>query len=377
MGSRIYQELPALLALACEKSDAARLALASKLSDLFLQDDLVLNDREKTLINDLIADLLRQNDPQLRQALAKTFACAHHIPRDVALPLAQQDIDVAGDILKTCTALSDDDLITIIASNGSDHAIAIAKRAEIAEAVADALVTTGDVHVMQAVAENLGAHLSPQALGTLVEAARLVRNLQTPILNRPELTPATASKLYWWLEQDARREALARFGFSAGMLDQALAKAIDDKLNEHALEKFDDTAMERIADWLNQRGALNVALLPKLLRLGYFRLFSLALARLCVVDSSVAEAIVNATGGAMMAALCKSLGIDKAGFVSIFLLSRGARSGEHIVHPRELSEALVAFDRLSETDASSLVLTWREKPEMVLRETPDTSVLEA
>jgi hypothetical protein len=78
---------------------------------------------------------------------------------------------------------------------------------------------------------------------------------------------------------------------------------------------------------------------------------------LTLIDSIVAE-----TGGRGLAVICRSLGIDKPGFVSIFLLSRGARPGDQIVHPRELSFALSSFDRLSINLAQDLLYSWKQDP---------------
>ena len=74
-----------------------------------------------------------------------------------------------------------------------------------------------------------------------------------------------------------------------------------------------------------ERGAVEPGLLPKLLRMGHFRLFNIVLGRLSQMDVTLIDCIVEETGGRMFAALCRSLNIDKASFVSLFLLSRGAR----------------------------------------------------
>ncbi len=53
-------------------------------------------------------------------------------------------------------------------------------RESISEAVADALVTTGNIKVMQLVAENLGAQLSRRAVNVLTETARFTLSLREP-----------------------------------------------------------------------------------------------------------------------------------------------------------------------------------------------------
>jgi len=54
-----------------------------------------------------------------------------------------------------------------------------------------------------------------------------------------------------------------------------------------------------------------------------------------------------------------TVGVDKPSFVSIFLLSRGARVDEHVVHPRELSQALGAYDKLVPALAQEMLGLWR------------------
>ncbi|MDD5585490.1 MAG: DUF2336 domain-containing protein [Alphaproteobacteria bacterium] len=367
MMGRVQEELPSLFALAHDRSDSARLQLAGKLSDLFLDHETELTPREEQMVNELIDLLLKTEDDSMRHELVKKFANAR-LPRRLAMNLACGSalIDVARSVLKTCETLTDDDLITVVGIQSVDHACAVAERNHVSEAVADALVTTGSLLVMQTVAENLGAKLSPKAVTILAETARLVTSLQEPVMHRPELTPDAASRLYWWIAQDLRRNILERFGFSAGLLDLALARSIEQKLHEHIFERHDDEAMMRVADWLFERGAITLDLLPKLLRLNHFRLFNIALGRLADLDLALADIIVGEADGRLLAALCRALCVDKAGFVSLFLLSRGARQDEHVVHPRELTKALTAFDRLSLTVAQDMLRTWRQNPAYLL-----------
>jgi len=369
---RLQDQYPALLALAHDRSEGARLQLAGKIADICLNTSLPLSANEEELVNDLIDQLLKNQSPAVRQELLKKFTDATHMPRKMAVSLAHDSIEIARAILLSNVTLTDEDLVLIVETQTSDHACAVAARRQVSEAVADALVTTGDLRVMQTVAENLGAKLSQRAVTILTEAARLAAPLQKPILERPELTAEAATKLYWWVTQDLRRLALQRFGIAAGQLDLALAKAIEDKLNEHVLERFDSAAMEAAATWLEERDTANIHILPKLLRMGHFRLFNIILGRLSQLDVTLIDCIVDENGGRMLAALCRSLNIDKASFVSIFLLSRGARADEQIVHPRELSRALAAYDRVPVNVAQDMVTSWRTNPGYVLHRA-DTS----
>ena len=240
--------------------------------------------------------------------------------------------------------------------------------------MADALVTTGDIRVMQLVAENLGAQLTQKAVEVLVDAARFAAPLRDPVMKRPELTMEAANRLYWWVSQDLRRYALKRFGLNAGQIDESLGKTIEAILGYYALEKSNDIMMQQVAEWLAEREVLTVRVLPQVLRLGHFRLFNILLSRLTGLDVPLVDAVVAETGGRWLAVVCRALGIDKAGFVSLFLLARGARAGDQIVHPRELSYALAAYDRLTVNLAKDLLASWKRDPSYLLKPNDDVAL---
>jgi uncharacterized protein (DUF2336 family) len=362
MMGRLQQQLPTIFALAHQHSDGARVELAGMLADIFLADQNYLSFREEQLVNELIDQLLKARNPAVRRALVQKFADKARMPRRVAMNLACDDIETARDILLTNLMLTDGDLITVVETQSREHAKSVAARQSINEAVADALVVTGDVEVMQIVAENLGAKLSPKAVDIMAVSARFTEPLREPLIRRPEMTMNVATKLYWWVSQDLRRYMLKRFGLVAGQIEESLARTIEELLADHELEKDNDEIMNQVADWLVQCQAVSTAILPQVLRLGHFRLFNILLGRLSGLDIPVIDLIVAGTGGRALAVLCRALDIDKAAFVSIFLLSRGARPGDQIVHPRELSHALAAYDRLSIQLAQDLLITWQKDP---------------
>jgi len=368
MMEQLQQQLPRMFALAREHNDGARVQLAGMLADMFLAENVSLNDREEQLVNELINQLLQARNPAVRAALIERFADARRLPRKVAMSLACDDaLDLARPVLATSATLTDVDLIAVVETKSRDHATAVAARARVSEAVADALVATGDVQVMQVVAENLGAKLSPRAITVLADAARYALALREPIARRPEMTTEGAMRLFWWVSQDLRRYMLKRFGISAGQIDESLAATIDELLGQHQHDKDDDAVMAQVADWLAQHETLSPRILPQVLRLGHFRLFNILLGRLAELETPVVDLVVASQGGRALAVTCRALAIDKSGFVSIFLLSRGARPGEQIVHPRELSHALAAFDRLTAAQAQDLLHSWKVDPSYLLQ----------
>lgn len=369
MMGRLQKQLPAMFALAHEHSDGSRVQLAGMLADIFLTEDAPLSLREEELVNELIDQLLQAQTPAIRAHLVSKFADSSRMPRRMAISLGyDSNIAIAGKILTTNTSLTDEDLITVVATHGNEHAKAVACRAAINEALADALVVTGDVAVMQLVAENLGAQLSPKAVTIVTEAARFAAPLREPIMKRPEMTADAAVRLYWWVSTDLRRYALKRFNIEAGQVSESLSKTIDEFLGHYTLDRSNDAAMEQVAVWLSERQAISHRILPQVLRLGHYRLFNILLSRMTALSLPLIDTITTEVGGRGLAVLCRAIGIDKAAFVSIFLLSRGARAGEQVVHPRELSMALISFDKLTPKLAHDMLHSWKLDPSYFSKE---------
>lgn len=371
----MQERLPYLFKLAHNRSEAARMELAGELSELFLNDDVRLTAREEFILNELIDVLLKTKSAAIRAELISKFANATRVPRAVAMKLVYEAEEVSHNILLNNELLTDDDLIEIVSKRDHDNAVTVAQRKSINEAVADALVITGDLRVMQAVAENLGAKLSKKAINILAESARVTTSLQAPVMMRPETTEEVATKLFWWVPQDLRRYTLERFGIKRASLDAQLAKAIDEKLERHAMDKMDDEIISSVADWLMDRDEEPVKLLPKILRMGHFRLFNIMLSRMTKIDLATVDTLVAEPGGRALAAVCKSVGVEKSNFVSIFLLSRGARPDEQIVHPRELSNALLAFDRFTRDLAKEMVDNLAANPAYILRRNAEVELV--
>lgn len=370
MDISIRKELPELFELAHDRSESGTITLCKRIARIFFTPAAALTDHEQSLVNKLVEDILKTSTTTVRQALITEFADSIHAPRPLARRIAKAPIELARPVLAINDNLADEDLIEIVNTKSSDHAAAIASRKQISEAVADALVTTGDLGVMQIVAENLGAKLTGKAIETLIDAARLASFLQKPIMKRAELNPDSAIRLYWWVSKDLRRATLEKFGFGPGKLAGALGKATDEILAALSLQKEDDDAMRSLADWLQERGALTTLILPHLLRMSHYRLFNITLSRLSHLDLEYIDAINdNAANSRMMVVLCRALGIDKGNFVSIFLMSRGARKDDQIVHPRELSQALEAYDKLDPDMARATVESWCVNPSNLVRRT--------
>src|SRR5450432_3755204 len=134
-----------LLALARDKSVAARQALTATVTDLFFARGNVLTDRERSLMTEILRQLINDVESSVRRVLAEKLAHQEGAPRDLILALANDEIVVAQSILMHSEVLRDEELIEIIHHRTLEHQLAVAMRKSVNEPVTDALVETGNV----------------------------------------------------------------------------------------------------------------------------------------------------------------------------------------------------------------------------------------
>src|SRR5262249_44453459 len=139
----------------------------------FLDGASRFNDDHVRLFDLVFSRLIGKIETQARTELSRQLAPLGNAPVEAVRRLAQDDdIAVAGPLLKRGERLCDTDLVDIAKSKGQVHLLAISARARIAEPVTDVLLRRGDHEVLRNVAANGGARLSDAGFCPLVERAK-------------------------------------------------------------------------------------------------------------------------------------------------------------------------------------------------------------
>nr|WP_281411550.1 DUF2336 domain-containing protein [Enterovirga sp. DB1703] len=146
-----------------------------------------------------------------RADLAERLADLVNAPPNVTRTLAfDEDIVVAQPILSRSSQLSDQDLVEIAVTRGSQHMTAICERRHVSELVTDILITHGDDKVWRAIAANAGARFSPLGKSELLDRSRGDEALQDILGSRDDLTDQDMQRLV----AIAREAAKARLAIS-------------------------------------------------------------------------------------------------------------------------------------------------------------------
>lgn len=351
-----------LIQLARSKSTAARSELAATINDLFLGNHDILSETERTLMADILRHLIHDVEMSVRRDLAERLAQNPAAPRDLIKSLANDDIEVAHPILTRSQVLHNLDLIEIIHHRTMEHQLAIAMRDGVPEDVADALVGTGQHNVIATLLENPSAKISRTTMEYLVEQSRRIDRFHNPLVARPDLGPDLAKKMYWWVSAALRQHIVENFAVDPTDIDNTIESAVTEALRKADIYDPTKTKPFELADRLAEISAITPRLLIEALRQGEINLFEALFVKLTGVRLTLARRVLFEPGGEGLAVACKSAGIERREFATIFVLSRRARPGKTPLQSAELTRVLEFYDMLDASAAQSVVQRWRRDP---------------
>jgi uncharacterized protein (DUF2336 family) len=341
-----------LALLAANPQDATREEIYLAVASLYRIQGHYLNDRERTLMQEILRLLARDVEMAIRIALAERLADDPSVPHDLIVMLADDHIEVARPIILRSPLVTESDVLRMIAQCGDAHHEAIAGRAHIGEPVTNALVKSEAESVLMALARNATAKISANAFETLVEKSRLIAALQDPLARRADLPPVLATRMCEWVS-DALKTCIAHhYQIEPGTLSRALDHAEQVVIRAPEPPRSPPAAgAEKLVDKLALSGQLKAGFLLRVLSQGQIDLFDLALARLVELPLSDLRHKFYETGPRSVALACRAVGIDRCVFPTIFNLSRQARHLRPTLTARDLSEVQTVFSGFSKAGA--------------------------
>ena len=366
MQHAISEETEKLFSLAREKSSESRSALAATISDLFAMEGGTLSARERTLMLDILGRTIHDVEFSIRRRIGRDLASAPDLPRDLAVFLANDHIDIAYPILLKSPVLQDADLIEIVRNRTFEHQLAVAMRERLSEAVADALVETGERMVIDRLLRNSDARISIAAMEYLIEESRRVDSFREPILLRRELPPELARKMFLWVSAALRQTIIARFELPPEAVDGLLEAAVLAEIGAAPIDIRPKNAGQDLADALVIMDSASPQLLLGILEAGEVSLFVSLLERLTDLPRSMVSEILFEPGAERLAITCRAIGIDKVVFGSIFSLTRRARPQLFATCGADLRAALDLYGAMSIEAAKRVVRRWRRNPRDVV-----------
>lgn len=306
------------------------------------------------LLDSIFMTLVVEAERDIRARLAQSLADAAWAPPALINILALDEIEIARPIIARSPILQDHDLIRLLVQATLEHQIEIARRPQLSAGVVEAILAKDESAVLTALASNPSAQISPEGLRRLVDKARDVVALRSPLARHPNLSSDLAEQLYLWVGRALRDSLTGRFQLDP----EKMAKAVEASLHAaHAgapltdkpsIEQAEDREeMEAaLVEKLDAAGQLRPGYLLRVLRERRLPLFLFALARLGGFDIRQVRRAVDSNRPELLALACSAVGIDRSVFPTILAHVRelnGGRPGGGAEAARKASGAFGPF----------------------------------
>jgi len=203
-------KLAQLISLAQEPSSSKRRELLREVTDLFFATSEHQSARELELFDDVMLDLSREMEAEVRAALSERIADSAHAPAGLVRSLAHDEITVAAPVLSRSSVLTDTDLLEVVNKRGQDYLRAVSRRVDLSETVSDVIVERGDDTTLGVLLQNETAVLSRRSVETVVDRAVANPELHAAVVHRHNLPVDLLNEMYFVVEAKLRETITAR-----------------------------------------------------------------------------------------------------------------------------------------------------------------------
>jgi uncharacterized protein (DUF2336 family) len=290
-------------------SPDVRADLAVRIAELWRDRDLAPN--ELRLADDIIRGMLKDVDAGVRLALAETLKTDPRLPHDVAMTLASDLDEIAVPMLNTSLVFSESDLIEVVRTRSEACQVAIASRAYVSPALADALIETRSETVAATLMRNEGAEIDEPTGAKVIDIFSGSELVMDAMAQRREVPVRLTERLVTIVAENLRRRLRRDRSLAPEQVDELVVWSRERALIDMLTWRAGDPELLELADQLLRRERLTPRLLLRALCVGKMRFFEAAMARLADIKLGNARGLVQDTGPHGLRSLCATTGMPE------------------------------------------------------------------
>ena len=326
-----------------------------RITALFLHGASRYSDKHVDLFDEVFGLLIEEIETKARAELSNDLAPVINAPVKLLRKLANDDdIAVAGPVLKLAPRLAEADLVDLAQTKGQAHLRAISSRRVLGEAVTDVLVRRGNREVARRVVDNRGARISEAGFHHLVERAQEDGILAEKVGLRPDIPPPIFRVLLSKATAVVHRRLIAAATPEVRVaICEVLAKV--SKEVGARVGPRDYRAAQRVVLALERAGRLDEAALLSFCNDGKFEETVIALATLAKVPVKIADRLMGGDRPDPVLILCKAAGLTWP-TVKAVVTVRPDGIGRST---QALDAAFANYGRLSASTAHRVVRFWQ------------------
>jgi len=159
--------------------------------------------------------MVKDAEVRVREALSESLKHSNDISHEVAVALANDVDEVSMPMLEFSEVLTDDDLVEIIKSQGSEAQQAVASRASVSAGLADSIVeNSADANVVATLMKNEGAKLEEGTMDKVLDKYGDDETVNAPLAKRAQLPIKVAERLVNLVSEQVREHLVTHHEMS-------------------------------------------------------------------------------------------------------------------------------------------------------------------
>lgn len=294
--------------LLAEPSAPVRADVAGKLASGLADAD--LSESELLAAQDILRILAQDVAVAVRCALSHNLRRATQLPHDVAVRLANDVEDVALPILEDSPVLTEADLVAVVRQGSPRKQVTIARRPDVSEPVADALITGAPEPAVVALMANAGARIGAASLGKALDRFATSEAVKEGMARRDTLPMTVTERLVVMVSDQLREYLVAHHDMSAEQATDIVLQTRD-RVTLNLSHGSTDAELQVLMAQMHRQGRLTPVLVWRALSLGDMAFFEAAIATLADVPINNARVLIHDAGSAGLTSLYGKSGLPE------------------------------------------------------------------
>jgi uncharacterized protein (DUF2336 family) len=335
-----------------------RAEAARRISELFLQGAANFRPDHVDLFDSVLIDLVPHSELRQRADLAERLSLLANAPRGLVGQLAREnELSVAGPLLRRSPVIDDRLLIEIAGQKGQGHLLAMAERPALSAGVTDVIVRRGDRETVRRAAGNAGAQFSHAGYSTLIKRAGQDGVLTLTVGQRADLSDQHLKDLLAGSIDIVRRRL---FEVVKPARQVAIKQAMSEitGVPEQIESRRDFAPAQRAILALHGAGELSEAALLGFAKAHKYEESVAALSALSAVKIATLDRLIAGDRHDPILIIGKAIGLEWATVRALILLRLGPN---RVPSPTDIENTRLNFTRLTPSTAERVVGFWRTR----------------
>jgi uncharacterized protein (DUF2336 family) len=336
------------------RADAAR-----RISELFLQGAASFRPDHVELFDGVLTSLVPHAELAERADLAERLSRLANAPRELVGQLAHEDeIAIAGPLLRRSPVISEQMLVEIAAAKGQGHLLAMTERPTLSSDLTDVILRRGDRDVIRGAAGNAGAAFSTDGYSTLIKRAGQDGVLTIKLGQRDDLSAEQLKDLLSGSIDVIRRRL---YDVVKPVRQMAIKRAMNEISGTvervEGVRNFEPAQRTVLA--LHRDGALGEGALLNFAKANKYEESVAALAAMTGVKITTLDRLIAGDRYDPILIAGKAVGLEWATVRALILLRLGPN---RVAPPADIESARINFTRLMPSTAERVVGFWKARP---------------